>query len=144
MVNLFVSIMPLGFVFTWVYVKNGRSIFACMIFHFFVNLLQEEVAMTQVTKCVETAVLFAAAALIVAANRDMFFETRHVGRICEGHQEPLPQPASPFQQAIQTVTGAAGREDRRVPPGHHQMGDGRRDAGHREPHGHRRTLPCDH
>jgi membrane protease YdiL (CAAX protease family) len=83
MVNFFVSIMPLGFIFTWVYVKNERSIFACMIFHFFVNLLQEKIAMTQTTKCIETLVLFAAAAIIVATNRKLFFEKRHIGRLLE-------------------------------------------------------------
>jgi membrane protease YdiL (CAAX protease family) len=75
--------MPLGFIVTWVYVKNNRSIFATMIFHFFVNLLQEKVAMTQTTKCVETLVLFAAAAVVVACNRDLFFETRHIGNILD-------------------------------------------------------------
>jgi hypothetical protein len=54
-----------------------------MIFHFFVNLLQEKVAMTQTTKCVETFVLFAAAAIIVASNRELFFEKRHIGRLLE-------------------------------------------------------------
>jgi membrane protease YdiL (CAAX protease family) len=83
MVNFFVSIMPLGFIVTWVYVKNNRSIFATVIFHFFVNLLQEKVAMTQTTKCVETLVLFVAAAVVVACNRDLFFETRHIGNILE-------------------------------------------------------------
>ncbi|MDR1131296.1 MAG: CPBP family intramembrane metalloprotease [Oscillospiraceae bacterium] len=81
MVNFFVSVMPIGFLFTWVYVKNHRSILACMIFHFFVNFLQEKIAMTQTTKCVETVVLFIAAAIVVAYNRDMFFETRHVGNL---------------------------------------------------------------
>jgi membrane protease YdiL (CAAX protease family) len=81
MVNFFVSIMPLGFIVTWVYVKNNRSIFATMIFHFFVNLLQEKVAMTQTTKCVETLVLFVAMAIVVVCNRDLFFETRHIGNL---------------------------------------------------------------
>ncbi|MDR3120765.1 MAG: CPBP family intramembrane metalloprotease [Clostridiales bacterium] len=79
--NFFVSIMPLGFIVTWVYVKNNRSIFATVIFHFFVNFLQEKIAMTQTTKCVETLVLFAAAAIVVAANKDLFFEKRHIGRL---------------------------------------------------------------
>jgi membrane protease YdiL (CAAX protease family) len=82
-VNFFVSIMPLGFLITWVYVENRRSIFACMIFHFFVNLLQEQIAMTQTTKCVETVVLFAAAAIAVALNKELFFEKRHIGRLLE-------------------------------------------------------------
>ena len=81
MVNFFVSIMPLGVLFTWVYVKNGRSILACMIFHFCVNFLQEKVAMTNTTKCVETLVLLIAAGIVVAFNRDLFFEKRHIGRL---------------------------------------------------------------
>ena len=39
--------------------------------------------MTPETKCVETIVVFIAAAVIVMKNRDMFFETRHVGRLLE-------------------------------------------------------------
>jgi len=81
MVNFFISIIPLSFIFTWVYVKNERSIIACMIFHFFVNFLQEKIAMTNTTKCVQTFVLIVAAAVIVALNKDLFFETRHVGRL---------------------------------------------------------------
>jgi membrane protease YdiL (CAAX protease family) len=81
MANFFVSVMPPGFMVTWVYVKNDRSIFATMIFHFFVNLLQEKIAMTQTTKCVETLVLFTAAAVVVACNRGLFFETRHIGNL---------------------------------------------------------------
>jgi membrane protease YdiL (CAAX protease family) len=84
MANFFVSIMPLGFMVTWVYVKNNRSIFASILFHFFVNLLQEKVAMTQTTKCVETMVLFAAAAIVVAANKKLFFEKEHIGNLLKG------------------------------------------------------------
>ncbi|GHU68364.1 CPBP family intramembrane metalloprotease [Clostridia bacterium] len=79
--NFFVSILPLGFLVTWVYVKNNRSIFATAIFHFFVNFLQEKIAMTQTTKCVETLVLFVAAGVIVIADKDMFFEKSHIGRL---------------------------------------------------------------
>ncbi len=83
MVNFFISIVPMGFLLTWVYVKNGRSIFACMVFHFFVNFFQEQIAMTQVTKCFETIVIAAVAIIIVLINKDMFFEIRHVGYILE-------------------------------------------------------------
>jgi membrane protease YdiL (CAAX protease family) len=81
MANFFVSIMPLGFLVTWVYVKNNRSIFASIIFHFFVNLLQEKIAMTQTTKCVETLVLFAAAVIVVEENKKLFFEKEHIGNL---------------------------------------------------------------
>ena len=82
-VNFFVSGIPLGFIITWVYLVSDRSILACMIFHLFVNFMQEKIAMTPETKCVETIVVTIAAAVIVLANKDMFFGTRHVGRLLE-------------------------------------------------------------
>lgn len=83
MVNFFVSIVPMVFLFTWVYVKNNRSILACMFFHFAVNFLQEQIAMTPITKCVETIVLFVAAGIVVALNKELFFEKRHIGNLLE-------------------------------------------------------------
>jgi len=82
-VNFFVSGIPLGFIITWVYLASDRSILACMIFHLFVNFMQEKIAMTPETKCVETLAVIAAAAIIVLRYKDMFFETRHVGRLLE-------------------------------------------------------------
>lgn len=82
-VNFFVSGIPMGFVITWVYLASDRSILACMIFHLFVNFMQEKIAMTPETKCVETVVITAVTIIIVMANKDMFFETRHVGRLLE-------------------------------------------------------------
>ena len=82
-INFFVSGIPMGFVITWVYLASERSILACMIFHFFVNFLQEKIAMTQETKCVETVVITLIAVIIVIVKKDMFFETRHVGRLLE-------------------------------------------------------------
>ena len=86
-VNFFLSGIPLGFIITWVYLTSDRSILACMIFHLVVNFMQEKIAMTQETKCVETIVVTAAAVVIVLANRDMFFDTRHVGRLLETLRE---------------------------------------------------------
>ena len=82
-VNFFVSGIPLGYIITWVYLASDRSILACMVFHLFVNFMQEKIAMTPETKCVETIVVTAAAAVIVLANRELFFGTRHVGRLLE-------------------------------------------------------------
>ena len=81
MMNFFLSVVPMGFITTWVYVKNGRSMLASILFHLFVNFFQEKVALTQNTKCIETFVLAVAAAIIVLTNKDMFFEKRHVGNI---------------------------------------------------------------
>ena len=66
---------------TWVYVRNNRSMLACIIFHLFVNTMQEKIAMTPQTKCVETIIVFIAAVLIVAVNRKMFFEKEHIGNL---------------------------------------------------------------
>ena len=82
-VNFFVSAIPMGFIITWVYLASDRSILACIIFHLFVNFMQEKIAMTPVTKCVETIVVLAATVIIVLANRRMFFETDQVGRLLE-------------------------------------------------------------
>ena len=82
-VNFFVSAVPMGFIITWVYLASDRSILACMIYHMVVNLLQEKVAMTPETRCVETIVVTVVAAVIVIMNKDMFFETRHVGKLLE-------------------------------------------------------------
>ena len=82
-VNFFVSGIPLGFVITWVYLVSDRSILACMVFHLFVNFMQEKIAMTPQTKCVETFVVTVAAAIIVLANKELFFETKHVGKLPE-------------------------------------------------------------
>ena len=84
MVNFMISVIPLGFLTTWVYVKNGRSMLSSIIFHLFVNFMQEKIAMTPDTKCVETFVVTIAAVIIVILEKDMFFEKRHIGNILEG------------------------------------------------------------
>lgn len=79
--NFLISVVPMGFLTTWVYVKNNRSMLACILFHLFVNTMQEKIAMTPQTKCVETIVVTLAAVLVVLTNREMFFETEHIGNL---------------------------------------------------------------
>lgn len=86
-INFFISGIPLGFIITWVYLVSDRSILACMVFHLFVNFMQEKIAMTPETKCVETIVVIAATVIIVMANKEMFFETEHIGRLPEYKQK---------------------------------------------------------
>ena len=50
---------------------------------FILICMLEKIAMTPETKCVETIVVVIATAVIVLANKDMFFETDHVGRLLE-------------------------------------------------------------
>lgn len=80
-INFFISGIPLGYIITWVYLVNDRSILACMIFHLFVNFMQEKIAMTPKTKCLETIVVIIATVIIVMCNKKMFFEKDHVGRL---------------------------------------------------------------
>ena len=86
-INFFVSGIPMGFVITWVYLVSDRSILACMIFHLFVNFMQEKIAMTPETKCVETIVITLVTVIIVLIKKDLFFETHHVGRLLEYSNE---------------------------------------------------------
>lgn len=79
--NFFISGIPLGYIITWVYLVSDRSILACMIFHLFVNFMQEKIAMTPETKCVETIVVIIATVIIVLCNKKMFFGTDHVGKL---------------------------------------------------------------
>ena len=82
-INFLVSAIPVDFIQTWLYVKNRRSMLATIIFHIFINVMQEKIAMTPETKIIETFVIAVAAVIIVLTNKDMFFETRHVGRLLE-------------------------------------------------------------
>lgn len=79
--NFLISVIPLDFLTTWVYVKNNRSMLASILFHLFVNTMQEKIAMTPRTKCVETFVVAVAAVIIVLKNKELFFEKEHIGNL---------------------------------------------------------------
>ncbi len=72
--NFLISVIPLGFLTTWVYVKNNRSILSSIIFHIFVNLMQERIGLTAQTKCIETFIIIVFAVIIVKLNKPMFFK----------------------------------------------------------------------
>jgi len=71
--NFFVGIIPLGFIISWVCIKNRKSIPAAILFHFIINMSQEMLAITQITKCIETGVLVLVAAALVLSDREFFF-----------------------------------------------------------------------
>ena len=73
-INFLVSIIPLAFIISWICKSNRGSILAAVILHFFINLAQESLQITQTTKCIETAVLVIFAAIIVLLNKSMFFD----------------------------------------------------------------------
>lgn len=80
-VNFFVCTIPMAFMTNWVYVKNNRSITAGVLYHLFLNFMQEKIAMTPFTKCIETAVIVVVAIIVVFVNKTMFFEKEHIGRM---------------------------------------------------------------
>ena len=57
-INFLLSVIPLDFLQTWVYVKNNRSMLATIIFHLFINIMQEKINMTPETKCLQTIVIY--------------------------------------------------------------------------------------
>ena len=56
---------------------------ATIIFHIFINIMQEKINMTPETKCIETIFVVIAAVVVVLTNKEMFFETKHVGNLLE-------------------------------------------------------------
>ena len=72
-VNFFISIIPMGIVISWICIKNGKSIFAAILFHFIINMSQEMLAITQTTKSIETIVLFFFAIIIIWKDKELFF-----------------------------------------------------------------------
>ena len=49
----------------------------------FINIMQEKINMTPETKCIQTIFVVIAAIIIVVINKEMFFETKHVGNLLE-------------------------------------------------------------
>ena len=81
-VNFFVSIIPMGVIISWFCIKNGKSVIAAILFHFIVNMSQEMLEITQITKCIETVVLTVVVVAIVAIDKEMFFSKEHLtGRV---------------------------------------------------------------
>jgi uncharacterized protein len=76
-VNFFVSIVPMGIIISWICSKNRKSILAAILFHFIINISQEILNITQMTKCIETMVLIGVAAAIIILDKKMFFSTEH-------------------------------------------------------------------
>lgn len=56
---------------------------ATIIFHLFINIMQEKINMTPETKCIQTIFVVIAVIIIVVINKEMFFETKHVGNLLE-------------------------------------------------------------
>lgn len=101
--NFFVSIIPMGFILSWICIKNKKSILVAILFHFIINLSQEILNISQLTKCIETVILFVVAAIIVTVDRKMFFSTAHISgnEICShNHTKGLNKLSSIHPDAL--------------------------------------------
>jgi hypothetical protein len=76
--NFFVSIVPLGIIVSWFCIKNRKSMLAEIAFHFIINMSQEMLAISQVTKCIETFVLTGVVIAIVLRAKELFFSKEHL------------------------------------------------------------------
>lgn len=77
-INFYLSIIPLGFIISWIWVKNARNIPMAIAFHYIINLSQEMFEITQTTKMIQTIVLTIIAAIIVYNEKELFFNKRVV------------------------------------------------------------------
>ncbi|AKB79620.1 hypothetical protein MSHOH_3137 [Methanosarcina horonobensis HB-1 = JCM 15518] len=77
-VNFFVSIIPMGVIISWLYIKNGKSVLAVILIHIVINFSQEALQMTQFAKCIETVVVTVVAAIIFISDKEMFFSKEHL------------------------------------------------------------------
>ena len=71
-VNFFISIIPMGIIISWICIKNRKSILVAILFHFIINMSQEMLAITQVTKFIETVVLIIFSTAIICQDRELF------------------------------------------------------------------------
>lgn len=81
-VNFFVSIIVMGVIISWMWIKNRKSVIVAILFHFIVNMSAEILEITQITKCIETVVLIVFVVAIIAIDKEMFFSKEHLnGRV---------------------------------------------------------------
>lgn len=77
-VNFFVSIIVMGVIISWIWIKNKKSVITAILFHFIVNISAEILEITQITKCIETVVLTVFVVAIIAIDKEMFFSKEHL------------------------------------------------------------------
>ena len=77
-VNFFASIVPMGVIISWICIKNRKSVITAILFHFIINISQEILAISQITKCIETVVLTVVAVAIIAIEKKMFSSKEHL------------------------------------------------------------------
>jgi hypothetical protein len=76
-VNFYLGIVPLGVIVSWICLKNRKSVLSAILFHFIINISNEMFDISQMTKCIETGILFVISIFLIIIDKEMFFKTRH-------------------------------------------------------------------
>lgn len=76
-VNFYLGIIPIGFLISWVYVKNGNSLIAAVLFHGAVVVCTEALSLTQVTRVIQNVVLVVVATGVVVTDREFRVDAEH-------------------------------------------------------------------
>jgi len=77
--NFFASVFAIAFIINWLYERNSRSIIACFLFHLSANVAMSCIPADPFTKCIVTLLLFIVAAIIIVADRNVFFGEKYKG-----------------------------------------------------------------
>ena len=93
--NFIVALFPAAILMNWIFYKNGRSIPAIIFFHFMLNLFAVLLPITQVTKCVVTAVMAVIAGVVVWRNRAFFFDKIEEAPLEKPRKETTHELATP-------------------------------------------------
>jgi len=72
--NFFLGMIPLTFIFNWVYYRSNRSILTIILIHISLNATPEMLSIAKVTKLLETPINTVFAILIVVFNWRLFME----------------------------------------------------------------------
>lgn len=76
-INYFASIFPLAILINWAYMKNNRSILIAIFFHAWANFTIGLFPIQPFTKIIIMLLLWAAAALVVIKDKELFFAPKH-------------------------------------------------------------------
>ena len=71
--NFYLSVVPLGVIVTWFWLKNRKSIISAVLIHIVIAVSQAIMPLSQVTRTIETGLLAVVAAAIVATDREIFY-----------------------------------------------------------------------
>jgi uncharacterized protein len=103
-VNLMISVIPVTFIISWICKKNSGSIPAAILLHFVINIAQSLFVVEPETKCIQTFVLTAIAALIVYYEPEVFFDKKTVPMPCPTWLSWIIEIENPFSKLLQSKT----------------------------------------